>query len=180
MKGLTPLENATRYLNLTQGLIVSGPDRTASQVVFRNYDTQLAVIVKGAHFNTQVMPGYLATWDINCDGSLSENFIAITGGVEGWGISEIPGRNAILVPDSFIGYVIFDLEAAARDPTAKGQNVIIPGQQATCWSGYSIITKSFYLTDFGTSIIYEVNVNENLNGTLVKVCQSCAFFDNLR
>jgi len=102
------------------------------------------------------------------------------GGVSGWGISEIPGMNALIVPDSFIGYVIFDLEAAARDPAVKGQNVMIPGQEATCWSGYSVITKNFYLTDFGTSIIYEINVNENLNGTLVKVGQSCVFFDNLR
>lgn len=167
-------------MNLPQTTPVSGPDRTASQVVFRNYDTQLVVIVKGAHFNTPTTPGYLATWDINCDGSLSENFTKMTGGVTNWGISEIPGMDALLVPDAFIGYVIFDLAAAARDATVKGQDVTIPGQEATCWSGYSVITKNFYLTDFGASLIYEININENLNGTLVKVSQSCVFFDNLR
>ncbi|KAF8329264.1 hypothetical protein F5887DRAFT_1184066 [Amanita rubescens] len=166
--GLTPLANATRYLNLEQTTPPSGPDNTVGQVIFRKYDTALVVIVKGAQFNTPVTPGHLAEWDINPDGSLSENFNTVIGGVSGCGISEIPGMNALIVPDSFTGYVIFDLAAAIHDPAVKGQSVLIPGQEATCWIGYSVITKNFYLTDFGTSMIYEINVDENLKGTLVK------------
>ncbi|KAF8333261.1 hypothetical protein F5887DRAFT_1260779 [Amanita rubescens] len=112
----------------------------------------LVVIVKGAQFNTPVTPGHLAEWDINPDGSLSENFNTVIGGVSGCGISEIPGMNALIVPDSFTGYVIFDLAAAIHDPAVKGQTL-----------SPKLLSHRFrYFDDI------RINVDENLKGTLVK------------
>lgn len=44
----------------------------------------------------------------------------------------------------------------------------IDGQAATCWSSFSPKTGNFFLTDIGTAMVTEVNVDANLKGTIVK------------
>jgi hypothetical protein len=80
----------------------------------------------------------------------------------------IPGKNAILATDAGVGFDIFDMSGGAQN-SSKSSVVPIEGQGATCWSSFSKQTGNFYLTDIKTSIVTEVNVNNNLNGTIVKV-----------
>jgi len=82
----------------------------------------------------------------------------------------IPGKNAILATDAGLGFDIFDM---SNNGTVNGNNTkssanAIQGQKATCWSSFSPKTGNFYLTDIGTSMVTEVNVGNNLNGTIVK------------
>jgi len=43
----------------------------------------------------------------------------------------------------------------------------IEGQGATCWVAHSAKTGNFYLTDLDVSMVTEVNVDQNLNSTIV-------------
>ncbi len=86
----------------------------------------------------------------------------------------IPGKNAILATDAGVGFDIFDFSTVdvAKNETSSPKNSVVPisGQGATCWSSFSEQTGNFYLTDIITSMVTEVNVDNNLNGTIVKVC----------
>ena len=104
---------------------------------------------------------------------MSQSFTRVIGGVRPWAITEIPGMDAILAADpgnTSGGYDIFDFAAATRNSTLRAQSVLIPGAIGVCWSDYSHDTGNFYLDDFATPHIYEININKNLQGTLVKVC----------
>ena len=83
----------------------------------------------------------------------------------------IPGKNAILATDAGVGFDIFDMSniKAASSNGTKSSVVPIAGQGATCWSSFSKKTGNFYLTDIITAQVTEVNVDNNLKGTIVKV-----------
>lgn len=99
----------------------------------------------------------------------------------------IPGKNAILATDAGIGFDIFDL-GSGKNASSKSSVVAIDGQSATCWSSFSPSkahffltpccsltqftskdTKNFFLTDIGTSMVTEINIDNDLVGTVVKV-----------
>ncbi|KAF8630518.1 hypothetical protein AX15_002864 [Amanita polypyramis BW_CC] len=170
--GLTPINDTTRSLNLPQTTPATGLDNTAGQIIFTENDTKLLVSVKGIVEHPRVPgrpePGFVGFWDINSDCSLSVGFKPTTGGLYTWGMTEIPGSNAILAGDATIGYDVFNLNAAAVDPAVRGQATFVQGQKNICCSGFSNGTGNFYLADSTSSSIYEVNVNDKLNGTLVK------------
>ena len=128
-------------------------------------------------------PGFLAVWDIGADGSLSNDFIRVapaTGGLLPFSMTVIPGQNAILSTDAGVGFDIYDLSTVtlgtANATSPKDSIVPIKGQSATCWSSFSEKTGNFYLTDIGTSIVTEVNVDQNLKGTIVNVRSLACFF----
>lgn len=121
-------------------------------------------------------------WDVAADGSLSKDFVKVnpaTGGLLPFSMTVIPGMNAILSTDAGVGFDIYDLSTvkanSANASSPKNSVVAIKGQGATCWSSFSQKTGNFYLTDIGTSIVTEVNVDKNLKGTIVKVCRARAF-----
>ena len=122
-------------------------------------------------------PGFLAVWDVSKDGSLSSDFTKIgapSGGLLPFSLTNINGRNAILATDAGIGFDIFDFSTLknAQDKgnqtSSKSTANAINGQSATCWSSFSKKTGNFYLTDIGTSIVTEVNVDDNLQGKIIK------------
>jgi len=116
-------------------------------------------------------PGFLAVWQVAADGSLSENFTKLTPGAGGllpFSMTIIPGQNAVLVTDPGSGFDIFDMSANATATSNRSSVVPIKGQGATCWSSFSKKTGNFYLTDIETSIVTEVNVDNNLKGSIVK------------
>ncbi|KAF8638294.1 hypothetical protein AX17_002314 [Amanita inopinata Kibby_2008] len=172
-KGLSSIPNTTRSLKLNQTTPATGPAGTASHIIFSEDGRQLVVAVKG----TPPQPGFLAVWDISTqDGSLSQDFKSIApqpGGLLPFSLTVIPGKNAVLATDAGLGFDIFaDLSGDKQDTqsnnTRSSSAVAIPGQKATCWSAFSPKTGNFYLTDIGTSLVTEINVNDNLNGTIVK------------
>ncbi|KAJ7625924.1 hypothetical protein FB45DRAFT_73454 [Roridomyces roridus] len=157
-KGLTPIKNSIRSLGLNQTTPATGPPNTTSHIIFSADEKQLIVSVKAAK---------LVVWDVNADGSLSKNFINLGGGVTPFGLTYIPGRDALFVADPGVGYDIFDL--AAADPANAGVSVAVPGQLANCWSVYSRQSGNFYLLDPALSRLTEVSVcGSSLNSTTVQ------------
>ena len=116
--------------------------------------------------------GFLAAWAISSDGSLSAELVksAAPLGSFAFPISTtlIPGTNAILAADTGVGFDIFDF-GTEHSLSASSSAFSIPGQEATCWSSFSSKSGNFYLTDPVTAIVTEVNVNRNLQGTIVRV-----------
>ncbi|KAK2464492.1 hypothetical protein APHAL10511_003471 [Amanita phalloides] len=161
--GLTPLPNTTRSLSLPQTTPPKGIDGTVGQVLFRTHDTQLSVTVKG-HNDTdpfQSRQGYLAVWSFEKDGSLSNDYVPVVGGIWGWSMNDVPNhdRVALLVGDAAFGVDIF-----IEEPNGVAlKQVKIPGQGAICWGEYSNATGNFYLTDFFHSTIYEINIDKNFD-----------------
>jgi len=162
--GLVSNPNTLRSLSLNQTTPATGPAGSASDIIFSEDGTQLIASIKGI----PPTPGFLAIWDIADDGSLSENFTSVappSGGLLPFSMTSIPGTSAVLVTDPGVGFDIFDL--SQTDNSSSSSAVPINGQSATCWSSFSNKTGNFYLTDVGTSIVTEVNVDQNLTGTVV-------------
>ncbi|KAF8071935.1 hypothetical protein FPV67DRAFT_1667385 [Lyophyllum atratum] len=172
-KGLVPMANTARSLKINQTTPASGPAGTASHLVFSEDNKQLIASIKGV----PPQPGFLAVWDVANDGSLSQDFQSIApakGGLLPFSMTVIPGKNAILATDAGLGFDIFDFadKAGSGNATTAGAGrssaVAIDGQAATCWSSFSPKTKNFYLTDIGTAMVTEINIDDNLKGTIVK------------
>ena len=167
--GLIAMGNTNRSLKLPQTTPPTGPPGSVSDILFSEDSKKLLVSVKGI----PPTPGFVASWDIADDGSLSANFTAsppAQGGLIPFSMSIIPGKNAVLATDAGIGFSTFDLSTlgAGGAGTAKSQVFPIAGQGATCWSSFSQKTKSFFLTDIKTDIVTEVAVADDLSGKIVK------------
>jgi hypothetical protein len=168
-KGLVSQANTKRDLGINQTTPATGPAGSTSHVIFSEDGKQLVASVKG----TPPTPGFLAMWNVEQDGSLSADFQKVApekGGLLPFSMTAIPGKNAILATDAGLGFDIFDMsnKGDVKGNNAKSSANEIKGQKATCWSSFSQKTKNFYLTDIGTSIVTEVNVDNNLKGTIVK------------
>ncbi|OJT14477.1 hypothetical protein TRAPUB_8977 [Trametes pubescens] len=160
--GLKALPNTLRSLGLNQTTPASGPAGSASHLVFSEDGKQLMASVKGV----PPTPGMIAVWDVADDGSLSADFKALappTGGLLPFSMTLVPGKNAVLTTDPGVGFDVFDLSGGNSSSA-----VTIDGQNATCWSSFSTKTGNFYLTDIGTAIVTEVNVDDNLKASIVK------------
>ena len=165
--GLIAMANTTRSLKLPQTTPPTGPAGTVSDILFSEDSKQLLVSVKGL----PPTPGFVASWDVADDGSLSPDFIAsppAQGGLLPFSMSIIPGKNAVLATDAGIGFSTFDLSTLGANATAKSQVFPIAGQGATCWSSFSQKTGSFFLTDVRTAIVTEVAIANDLSGKIVK------------
>ncbi|KAF8636865.1 hypothetical protein AX17_003208 [Amanita inopinata Kibby_2008] len=163
LTGLAPFPNTTRSLGLQQAIPPTGPAGTGSQLAFTPDGRQLVLTIKGLI----PAPGYLAIWNVERDGSLSERFQTMYGGLATWTITFINGRNALLSADPLLGYVIFDLDAFAANSSAQGTEYRMADQGAVCWSDWSPQTNNYYLSDFLHSTIYEVEVDVYLNTRVV-------------
>jgi len=163
--GLVALSQTNRSLKLNQTTPATGPAGSASHIVFSEDGTQLIASIKGNP--TTSTQGFLAAFDVASDGSLSQDFKSIVPGAGGllpFSMTIIPGKNAILATDAAIGFDIFDLTSGGN----KSSVTAISGQGATCWSSFSPKTGNFYLTDIDTSMVTEVNVNDDLQSSIVK------------
>ncbi|ETW83046.1 hypothetical protein HETIRDRAFT_315222, partial [Heterobasidion irregulare TC 32-1] len=167
--GLVAMSNTLRSLGLNQTTPATGPAGTVSHIVFSEDGKSLVASVKGV----PPTPGFLAVFDVNTDGTLSAKATQIApqkGGLLPFSMTVIPGKNAILATDAGVGFDIFDMSniKAASSNGTKSSVVPIAGQGATCWSSFSKKTGNFYLTDIITAQVTEVNVDNNLKGTIVK------------
>jgi len=172
-RGLIAIPNTLRSL----GLILTTPPGfpgSPSQVIFSEDGQTLIAAVKGFPTTT---PGFLAAWAIASDSSLSAEPVKSPAPLgtlaTPFSTTLIPGTNAILVADTGVGFDIFNF-GAENSLRAYSSAIPIPGQEATCWSSFSSKSGNFYLTDPGTSIVTEVNVNKNLQGTIVRQYQQAA------
>jgi hypothetical protein len=177
--GLLPVDNSFREIGIDQTAgVPTGPAGTVSHLLFNTDATKLVAAVKGVPPN----PGFLAVWDVAADGSLSEQFKAVTpptGGLLPFGMSNFPlNPSAMLVTDPGVGFDVIDLdEALATKADAKSTTAIkslassnivaagkstankVDGQVAVCWAAFSKKTSTFFMTDIGTSKVTEVSVD---------------------
>ena len=169
------MDNTLRALSLPVATLPTGPANTLTQVLFNADDTKLVVTVKG-DTGPPVVPGFLAVWDVNNDGTLSQDFARVVppaGGVQPFGTTVVPGSNSLLVADPAIGAEIVDLSELSGSTTsnssAKSSILNVAGQTANCWSTFSPKTGNFYLADPPNALITEVSVDKNLKGSVIKV-----------
>jgi hypothetical protein len=167
-KGLAGIADTVRALNINQTTPATGPAGSASHILFSEDGSQLVASVKGV----PPTPGFLAVWDVAQDGSLSQEFTSVAppkGGALPFGMSLIPGKSAVLATDPAIGFDVIDFSAGGNATDGASSAVNVTGQTAVCWSSHSQKTGNFYLTDIGTALVTEVNVDDNLKASVVKV-----------
>ena len=160
-----------RPLGLNQTTPPLGPGGTASQIIFSEDQQSIIVAVKGTRDG---VPGFLASWDINDDGSLSPMYTRIEvpeGGRAPFSLTPIPGRNGILSADFNIGVDVFDFGSGAAMVASSNRTTAmsIANQTAVCWSAWSPKTDSFYVTDTVNGIISELAVSQDLTPSMVMV-----------
>jgi len=177
-KGLTPVPNTNRKLNIKQTTPPSGPPNTVSDIIFTEDESQLLVSVKGI----PPTPGRISAFAVNPnDGSLSATSVDSTpskGGIVPFSMTNIPGKKAVLNTDAAVGFAVYDF---SKGSNATSSIIPIQGQGATCWSNFSPKTGTFFLTDIGTSTVTEVKVDDNLTGSIVKqypLAKGSATIDN--
>lgn len=177
--GLVPKANTLRSLSLNQTTPPTGPAGSASHLIFTEDQKSLVAAVKG---NPDAnVTGFLASWDVLADGSLSSNFTEVPlpqGGALPFSLANIAGKNALFVTDAAIGVDTFNLAGGAQSLAAAGAGsnstnsssaLAIDGQGAVCWNAFSGKTGNFYVTDIKTSLVTEVNVADDLSSSVVKV-----------
>lgn len=165
--GLVSIQNTQRYLNLDLSTPPSGPENSVSQVLFSEDGTLLFATVKGS----PASPGFIASWDVDpFTGALSEDFIRSTpsqGGALPFGMTLIPGRNAVVATDPGSGFEVFDFDGLTS-AGAPSTVTAVKGEQAVCWVVHSKETGNFYMTDVGTSLVTEVHINSELQSTVLQ------------
>lgn len=163
--GLTSQPNTLRLIGLNQTTPPSGPANTPGHVIYSADGSQLIATVKGV----PPMPGFLATWDVLPGGALSAAYtksVPAPGGALPFSATVIPGTTAILATDAFVGASVFDFSQGGNAATST--IIPIPNQKATCWSAFSQATGNFYVTDVDSSMMTELNINnQTLAGTVV-------------
>ncbi|KIJ24053.1 hypothetical protein M422DRAFT_275253 [Sphaerobolus stellatus SS14] len=144
-KGLVPVPNSQRLLNLNQ----TTPPNFAlgngfDQVLSNEAENQLLASVQRINGTNR---GFLAVWDINpLTGALSKNFreLNVAGASLPFGMTILPGKKAALVTDPDLGY---EISTSAAKTEVKTDHV--------------------FLINFGTSLINEVAVDHNLGSSIV-------------
>jgi len=175
--GLVPKANSQRALGLNQTTPATGPAGSASHLIFSEDQNSLFAAVKG---NPDAnLTGFIAAWDIQSDGSLSENFTQINspnGGGLPFSLANIQGSNgALFVTDAAIGADVVDLSQGADRAAQSNKTTTVPvnGQGAVCWNAFSSKTGTFFVTDIKTSLVTEMSVDQSsLAGSVVKQYQT--------
>lgn len=167
-RGLTPLPATFRAIGINQTTPATGPMNSVGHIKFSPDEKQLYVTYKG--FDQIQTNGFLAMWniDLDCPNSLAvaeahERILTDTVGLRPFGMTFIPGRNAVLTADPITGFDIFDLDKG----TSKSTH--IPNQGAHCWSMYSEKTGNYYLSDADGAAITEISIDtkkDNLTGVI--------------
>ncbi|KAF8634632.1 hypothetical protein AX17_004134 [Amanita inopinata Kibby_2008] len=177
--GLTPLAGTTRSIGLNQTTPPSGPNFTGSTVIFSPDDSKLFAVIKGASVvtgGTTDVPGFLAEWTVNADGSLSSTFTSISGGLLPWSLTPVTGTtNGYVAGDGIVGYDIFNLNT----PSTPAAHYQPPGSQVICWSQYSPATGNYYLSDFLTATVAEVSIGSDLTTTYVNTYSCGQYAGNM-
>ncbi|KAI0322604.1 hypothetical protein OF83DRAFT_1049042 [Amylostereum chailletii] len=177
--GLVPAANTQRAIGLNQTTPPSGPAGSTSHLIFTEDQSTLVAAVKGNPDVNQT--GFLAAWDVQADGSLSKDFTRVelpSGGALPFALANIPGKNSLFVADAAVGADIFDLKGGVASLAANGNSsaaassassaVQVANSTAVCWNSFSKKTGNFYVTDIGTSLVTEINVADDLKGSIVK------------
>jgi hypothetical protein len=153
---------------LNQTTPPTGPGGTVSHVLFSTDGSKLRASAKG---NPPSLAGFVATWDVAHNGTLSSEFTGtippIEDGFAPFGMKNIVGaKDAVLVTDPDLGMTVYDFSK----PNVTFHPLKIEGQLATCWAEYSTATSSYWLSDLESNRIYEASVQRgSLKPSLLKI-----------
>jgi len=169
--GLVQIANSNRAVQLSQTTPPGSGSSSfgASTILFSPDGSKLVIDVKG--LSQSGVPGYLAVWNVNSDGSLSQNhqtFPAPThAGQQNFGMTYLHGKEGYVLADGSQGGLVYDF-SKGYGPQATAKNIMIPGIVITCWASYASKSNTYFITDAGTNIISELSIdNASLNTTLV-------------
>ncbi|KAG5221784.1 3-carboxymuconate cyclase [Salix suchowensis] len=151
-RGLVSMANTNRALNLNQTTPATGPAGSVSHIVFSEDGKTLVASVKGV----PPTPGFLAAWAVQQDGSLSTDFQRLRQPMSS--LERTPSSLRTLALGSTSSILVVKPILLSRSTASQRR---VGRALAKDWN--------FYLTDIGTSIVTEVNVDDNLKGTIVKV-----------
>ncbi|KZV83534.1 hypothetical protein EXIGLDRAFT_842863 [Exidia glandulosa HHB12029] len=162
-RGLVPIENSVRSLNLNLTTPPASEAGTVSQIVFADDGKRLFASVKGSPGSS----GFIAVWEVNDNGSLSENFTVNqpAGGNSPASLTFVRGADAILNTDATSnGYSIFNFaggQAAANGASLTAQSALTPIGQAghPAWSEFSDATRNYYISDSAVGLLTEVQID---------------------
>ena len=118
-------------------------------------------------------PGFLVAWDVDADGSLSQNystyFPPTREGQHEYGFTYLFGSEGYVLSDGVVGGVLYDFSKGYDPKNVISKNLPIPNQVATCWVVYSTKSGSYFFTDAIAEKIYEYTIDAlNLNATPVR------------
>jgi hypothetical protein len=174
-RGLVKIANSNRALNLPLSTppVMSNTTFSVSTIQFSPDGSRLVVDVKGVVDSN--IPGFLAVWNVNPDGSLSQcsqSFPAPThAGQQHFGMIHLQGKEGFILADASQGGLMYDF-SNGYGPQATIKNIVVPGHQITCWASFSSKSNSYFITDAGTAIISELSIDiDTLNATMVKQYQ---------
>ncbi|EJD36585.1 hypothetical protein AURDEDRAFT_174363 [Auricularia subglabra TFB-10046 SS5] len=162
-RGLVPIPNTVRSLGLSLTTPPSSEDNTPSQIVFADDGKRLFASVKGSAAG----PGFIAVWEVNDDGSLSEQFTknAPQGGASPASLTFVRGADAILNTDLAAGgFSIFNFAngtagGQGQRLTAQSALTQIGGARHAAWSEFSDATRNYYISDLAVGELTEVQID---------------------
>ncbi|PPR00852.1 hypothetical protein CVT26_012487 [Gymnopilus dilepis] len=170
--GLVPKPNTLRLLHVNQTTPPSGPLGSLSTIAFSPDDSKLIATVKAVDL-TAAGNGFLAAWSVGPDGSLSQNFtksVPTNSPSLPFTLVPIPGTNAYFSADPGLGFLTADF-GSSTSLKATTNATSIDNQVLNCWASWSPKSGNYYLSDLGTSVITEVQVDKMLNANIVKQYQ---------
>jgi hypothetical protein len=134
-----------------------------STALFSRDGTKLLVDVKG--LAQQKTPGFIAAWDVKEDGSLStchETYPAPSKvGAINFGMSYLNGREGYIVADPTVGAIVYDFSGGYGALEWNATNIKIPGQNTVCWASYAEKSDTYFFSDFGAQIVFEMKIDVN-------------------
>ncbi|KAK7019830.1 hypothetical protein R3P38DRAFT_2970367 [Favolaschia claudopus] len=157
-KGLVPIPNSVRSLNLKLKTPPENPDNTPSQILFSDDGKRLFASVKGSKGNT----GFLAVWTVNDDGSLSPDFEknVPNGGANPASLTVVRGADALMNTDIGKGLNIFDFTKSNNNKTkAETQDFQVGGSSHVAWGEFSDATRNYYISDSDTATYTELSID---------------------
>lgn len=165
---INPLSDWNRsiQLNPVQTTPPSGPMNTVSDIIFSPDDKSIIVSYKGYD---ESRPGGVLIYPIK-DTGLSDKPVKciLQGAALPFSITPV-GNNSLLVTDAAKGFYVFSYNSSTGDSTSTPV-FSVPAQQGKtlCWSTYSKQTGNYYLIGTAGSNVIEVNIDQNLQATIVK------------
>jgi len=161
--GLAKMPNTNRLLSFPQTTPPTYNDtlNSMSTALFSRDGSKLLVDVKGQA--QQKNPGYLVAWDVNKDGSLSschETYPAPSKvGAINFGMSYFNDKEKYIVADPTVGAIVYDFSEGYGPMEYKAKNIRIPGQNTVCWASYASKSDTYFFSDFGAQIVFEMKID---------------------
>lgn len=153
-RGLHALDASPRPLGLGQKTPAVGPPGTASHIIFSQDSSALIVTVKGnpAINNT----GSVTIYPVS-NGVVSRHATKSSpaGTALPFGATNL-SAGKLIIADPSVGGAILSIDPKSLQVSTSSA-IAVAGQVAICWSAFSPLTKSAYLSDAGANRIVEVD-----------------------